>query len=60
MSKNEDCVVIGNALTEFLLDECYDAREISISLIGDVVSEIGATVMEKSTKQEKEEIKAIK
>ncbi|CAL5981515.1 Translational_activator GCN1 [Hexamita inflata] len=55
-----NCQVVASLLTQAIVDENYDVRELSISLIGDVISEIGATVMEKSSKQEREELKQIK
>lgn len=42
------------------MDQSYDVREMAISLVGDVISEIGSTVIEKSNKQETDELKEIR
>lgn len=48
-------------LMQKLLDPSFDVRQITIQLVGDVISEIGSTILEKSAnKQEKDEIKQIK
>lgn len=55
-----NCQIIGRQLINAIVDQSYEVREMAISLVGDVISEIGSTVIEKSNKQETDELKEIR
>lgn len=55
-----NCQIIGRQLIHAIVDQSYEVREMAVSLVGDVISEIGSTVIEKSNKQETNELKEIR